>query len=242
MEPNAVKNKRAEWTEEQMEQTLNVVENGMSVNQASNDFRIPRRTLRNHLTTGISTRKLGRNTILSSGQETELCSRIFRLPDIGMPFTSKIIGRSVFSFCKENNVPHTFNPMKQKAGRKWLRLFLGRHPDMARRKKQNINPARASKLNKVIVTDYFEKLKLVMEELDVAGKPQTIYNIDEKGCRFTLHHQQEVFAKKGTKRVHIVAPEHTENVTIVSCANASGQYVPPMEKKWRKKIFLLEPR
>ncbi|XP_072378057.1 uncharacterized protein [Diabrotica undecimpunctata] len=118
--------------------------------------------------------------------------------------------------------------MKQKAGRKWLRLFLGRHPEVTRRKTQNLNPARASKLNKVIVTDYFEKLKVLMEELDVAGKPQNIYNIDEIGCRLTLHHQQEVFAKKGTKRVHIVAPDHAKNVTIVSCANASGQYVPPM--------------
>lgn len=25
-----------------------------------------------------------------------------------------------------------------------------------------------------------------------------------------------------------LAPEHAENVTIVSCGNASGQYIPPM--------------
>lgn len=67
-----------------------------------------------------------------------------------------------------------------------------------------------------------------MLEIDVTDKPHLIYYIDEKGCRLTLHHQQQVFARKGTKRVHIIAPEHAENVTIVSCGNAMGHFVPPM--------------
>ncbi|GLV34055.1 hypothetical protein CBL_05075 [Carabus blaptoides fortunei] len=52
--------------------------------------------------------------------------------------------------------------------------------------------------------------------------------MDEKGCRLTLHHQQNVIAKKGAKRVHLVAPEHAENVTIVACGNAMGHVIPPM--------------
>jgi hypothetical protein len=35
-------------------------------------------------------------------------------------------------------------------------------------------------------------------------------------------------AKKGSKRVHIVAPEHGENVTIVACRSAVGNAIPPM--------------
>ena len=228
MEGNATKKKRAEWTEEQMEKAVRAVNNGSSVNKASKDYRIPRRTLRNHLKSGKTSRKLGRNSVLTTEQEQELCSRIFRLADVGMPITGKLIRRSVFSYCEENNITHSFNANTQKAGRKWLRLFLGRHPEVARRRTQNLNPARACKLNKFIVTDYFDKLKTVINETDVAGKPQLIYNIDEKGCRLTLHHQQQVLAKKGAKRVHIVAPEHAENVTIVTCGNASGQFIPPV--------------
>ncbi|XP_050305584.1 uncharacterized protein LOC126742823 [Anthonomus grandis grandis] len=52
--------------------------------------------------------------------------------------------------------------------------------------------------------------------------------MDEKGCRLTLHHQQLVLAQKGAKRVHLVAREHAENVTVVACANALGHVIPPM--------------
>ncbi|KAJ8931988.1 hypothetical protein NQ314_015034 [Rhamnusium bicolor] len=89
-----------------------------------------------------------------------------------------------------------------------------------------MNLTRAEKLNKFIVNDYFEKLKEVLLELDLMNSPERIYNVDEKGCRLSLHHQQSVLARKGAKRVHLVAPEHGENVTIVSCGNAGGNSIP----------------
>ncbi|KAJ8949488.1 hypothetical protein NQ318_005955 [Aromia moschata] len=52
--------------------------------------------------------------------------------------------------------------------------------------------------------------------------------MDEKWCRLTIHHQQSVLAQKGTKHVHLVSPEHAENVTIVGCCNAIGNSIPPM--------------
>ncbi|XP_049799819.1 uncharacterized protein LOC126235128 [Schistocerca nitens] len=52
--------------------------------------------------------------------------------------------------------------------------------------------------------------------------------MDEKGCRLTLHKFPDVLAKKGVKRLHFVAPEHGENVSIVSCGKAIGQVIPPM--------------
>ncbi|KAG8243520.1 hypothetical protein J6590_044168 [Homalodisca vitripennis] len=76
MESNEIMKKRAEWNEEQMQEALNAVGNGMSVNQASRECQIPRRTLGNHLKTVVQTRKLGGNSMSSSDQESELCSRI----------------------------------------------------------------------------------------------------------------------------------------------------------------------
>ncbi|XP_072394971.1 uncharacterized protein [Diabrotica undecimpunctata] len=64
--------------------------------------------------------------------------------------------------------------------------------------------------------------------MDILDKPKRIYNVDEKGCRLTLHHQQKVLAQKGARRVHVVANEHGESVTIVSCGNALGTAIPPM--------------
>jgi hypothetical protein len=84
------------------------------------------------------------------------------------------------------------------------------------------------KLNKFIVNYHFEKLRNLLVEHDLMTKPERIYNIDEKGCRPTVHHRQTVLSRRGSKRVHLVAPEHAENVTIVACANALGTSIPPM--------------
>ncbi|KAJ8958421.1 hypothetical protein NQ318_002204 [Aromia moschata] len=85
------------------------------------------------------------------------------------------------------------------AGRGWFKLFLKRHPQLAKRKAQNMNVARAQKLNKFIVKDYFQKLSDTLDELDFKNKPERIYNLDEKGCRLTIHHQQTVLAQKGVR-------------------------------------------
>ncbi|KAI4472049.1 oligopeptide transporter-related [Holotrichia oblita] len=42
-----------------------------------------------------------------------------------------------------------------------------------------------------------------------------------------LHHQQNVLAARGAKRVHLISHEYAENATIVACANALGQAIPP---------------
>lgn len=64
-----------------------------------------------------------------------------------------------------------------------------------------MNPARSQKLNKFIVNDHFVRLNKVYDKLDLKNHPVKIYNMDEKGCRLTIHHQQTVLAKKGAKRV-----------------------------------------
>ncbi|CAG4937489.1 unnamed protein product [Parnassius apollo] len=113
-------------------------------------------------------------------------------------------------------------------GRDWLRGFLRRHPNISKRKAQNLNPARAQMLNKAVVSDYFAKLKDLMKKYELMKKPERIYNSDEKGCQLNLHKTPQVLAERGTKRVHIVAAEHGESVTVVSCGNALGHAIPPM--------------
>ena len=57
-----------------------------------------------------------------------------------------------------------------------------------------MNPARAQKLNHFIVNDYFDKLERIFIEKNLFSAPQRIYNMDEKGCRLTIHHQQDVLS------------------------------------------------
>ena len=109
-----------------------------------------------------------------------------------------------------------------------MRGFLGRNTEVAKRKSERMNPARAMKLNKFIVNDYFTKLRKVLVEMNLMTFPERIFNMDEKGCRLHLHKDPAVYAKKGSKRVHFVSKEHGESVTIVGCGNAIGTVIPPM--------------
>lgn len=83
-------------------------------------------------------------------------------------------------------------------------------------------------MNPIIVGDYFTKLGNTLDDLGFKNKPERIFNMDEKGCRLTIHNQQAVLARKGEKRLHLVAPEHAENVTVVGCVSACGSAIPPM--------------
>lgn len=220
--------KRATWTEEKLQLALNAIASGSSCRSVSERFDIPRRTLRNHLKTGSKSKKLGRYPVLNEQNELELTSRILRFSEIGMPITIPLVKSYVYEFCDKNGIKHPFDSRKKVAGRYWVVNYLQRHPEISKRKAQMMNPGRAMKLNKFIVGDYFEKLQGVMEENSFFNQPRQIFNMDEKGCRLTLHHQQKVLAGRGSKRVHLVAPEHAENVTIVACASAVGIAIPPM--------------
>ncbi|GFN87778.1 tigger transposable element-derived protein 1-like [Plakobranchus ocellatus] len=141
-------------------------------------------------------------------------------------------------YFEKNNRQHPFT--SNLAGEKWFRLFLNRHPQLRHRKAQAMNPARAQKLNRFIVNDHFTKLEQAIIDLDLFDKPDRILNLGEKGCHLSLHHQQRVIALKGNKRVHLVAPEHGENVTVVACVSAVGGVIPPMiifKGKNRKQQF-----
>lgn len=223
------KQKRAKWSEHQIICAVRAVERKLlSQREAAKRYNIPRRTLRNHLKTGSMERKLGRAATLTPVQEEDLVGRIIRLAAVGMPLTPKLVRKQAYVFCKRNNIPNRFSDATSTAGRKWLKLFLKRHPQLTKRKAQMMNPARAQKLNKFIVSDHFDKVKSLREELHIENRPECLYNMDEKGCRISLHHQQTVLAQKGIKRLHQIANEHAESVTVVGCVNAIGNAIPPM--------------
>ncbi|CAG4981161.1 unnamed protein product [Parnassius apollo] len=210
---------RGNWVEDDMKFAMSAVKRGvMRVNIAAKRFNVPRRTLRRYLAENKNTKStLGKKPLLNSDQENDLKSRIIRLCSVGYPLTQRVLRSCVKTFCNEHNILSKSQGVMIR--RDWLRGFLRRHPNISKRKAQNLNPARAQKLNKAVVSDYFAKLKDLMKKYDLMKKPERIYNIDEKGCQLNLHKTPQVLAERGTKRVHIVAAEHGESVTVVSCGN-----------------------
>lgn len=177
--------KRAQWSEENLRKALRAIRNGCSISQAAQQYQIPRTTLGLHHRKNNFIKRLGRKSVLTPEQENDLVARIHKLAEVGMPVTSKMVRKSVFHYATAMKIATPFSQTSKVAGRKWLSLFFARHPDVARRKAQQMNPARAQKMNRFIVNDYFTKLKAVITRLELFDKPGDIYNMDEKGCRLT---------------------------------------------------------
>lgn len=126
---------RANWDKEMMEEALGLLRQGLSQREVEQRTGIPRRTLRNHLKNGVTSRKLGRQPILTQEQENDLENRIIRLASVGLPLTPKALRRSVYNFVETNRID-----LKQKRtrmniiGKDWYAAFLRRHPRISKRK------------------------------------------------------------------------------------------------------------
>jgi hypothetical protein len=160
----------------------------MSQKKASKVFRIPRTTLQRYIHGGCDKKqKLGRRPLLSEQQESDLVERIIRLARVGYPLRPPGIRRFVFKFCMDNHIRNPFSKSGKTAGKRWFYAFMKRHPRLSERKPVHLNEARAQKLNKFIVDDYFTKLKTTMESIGVMHRPEKIFNMDEKGIRLCQH-------------------------------------------------------
>uniref|UniRef100_A0A2A4J5L2 HTH CENPB-type domain-containing protein n=1 Tax=Heliothis virescens TaxID=7102 RepID=A0A2A4J5L2_HELVI len=178
--------KRALWSEDDLVSAVRAVQRGtLTTYTAAERYKVPRRTIRNHLQTGSLKKTLGRKPILNTEEEAQLVQRIVRYAEIGLPVTPRILRRLVYKYCEQKNIKHNFNNMNKCAGKDWFKAFMKRNPEISIRKAQFMNPARAQKLNKFIVDDHFQKLRDIYDTRDLHDHPERIYNMDEKGCRLT---------------------------------------------------------
>lgn len=65
--------------------------------------------------------------------------RTHRLAEIGMPITSKILIKSVFSYASTNHLSNLFSKVTDRAGTKMVKVILSVHQHVSRRKAQHMN-------------------------------------------------------------------------------------------------------
>ena len=109
----------------------------------------------------------------------------------------------------------------------WWRRFCERQPDLSLRRGDVTAHVRMDAVNSETLTQYFTLLRDVLTEHDLFAKPAQIYNVDESGIPFDPR-APNVVAKKGTKKVRYRSSGKKGQVTIVGCASAAGQAIPPM--------------
>ena len=93
-------------------------------------------------------------------------------------------------------------------------------------------------VNKKTMKQYFALLKDVLDEFNLLSTPAQIYNVDESGVPLDFK-TPNVVAPIGAKKVRYRQSGKKGQITIVACANAIGNAIPPMIIYDAKKLGLL---
>lgn len=91
---------------------------------------------------------------------------------------------------------------------------------------ENTSVSRAVGMSRGIVNKYFKDLEEVLTNNALFDKPANVYNIDETALHLNTRAGQ-VIAEKGSKSVpSISSAEKGETISVISCFNAEGRYLP----------------
>lgn len=191
----------------------------MSQRQASAHFKICRSTIKNKLKCKFQN-KPGHPNIFNVEEELSFASHIDKLCEYGFPvddldlrFVVKTYltrqGKSIEMF--RNNLP----------GRDWVKSFLKRHPQLTVRFAANIKRVRAS-INEQIVSEYIDNIDKLLKDVP----PENIYNFDETNMTDDPG-RKKVICRRGSKYPERIMNSTKSSTTVMFCANAAGQAVPP---------------
>jgi len=81
-------------------------------------------------------------------------------------------------------------------------------------------------MNRNIVGTFFNAMEKVATKNNLTDTPGNILKIDEIGIQIN-NKLGTVMTENGSKNVHVSTPEeNSENITVIACRNAAGQFLP----------------
>ena len=119
---------------------------------ASKIYKVPKSTLARYVTSPMDPEEsvhgaLGRKPVFTKAQEDELVRHIEDMDSLHFGLRNSDLKRLSFQLAEKNNIVHPFNKTRRVAGKKWVRAFLRRHPELSFRTPQAISKARTAGFN-----------------------------------------------------------------------------------------------
>ena len=154
--------------EDSLQKAIECVEGGATIRQAAAHCGVPYSILQNRLCFGRVPRR-GPPTLLSKSHEDSLADWVLKEAHRGFPINRK-------QLCDESAklFPEQFK--NGRPGRRWVDLFLKRHPAIAQRVAESINGGRAC-VTEPKIRSWFGYLREYLEEqsaLDLLDEPARI--------------------------------------------------------------------
>jgi hypothetical protein len=207
-----------------------VLNKEMVLLRAPKTFNVPRSTIKDYVkSNGRNTIEalIGRKPVLSTEVEEELVLYCLVMEHKYYGFCAKDVKRVAYSLAVRNGARHPFSKEKETAGRKWLKLFLRRHPNLSSRKPKRVSAARIHGFIQENIDQFFPILE--PEMVNIKLSPNRIFNVDETGITIVQQKSSKVLGLKEKKQVaSLSSAEGGALVTVVTCTSASGLFVPPL--------------
>ncbi|XP_039278765.1 uncharacterized protein LOC120350249 [Nilaparvata lugens] len=171
---------RKQYSDEMMHEAILAVRGGESISCASKRLGVPRMTLSDKLS-GRTPQvcKLGRKMVLSSDEEDVLVQWVLSCQTSGLPINSDQLIESIKTLVEKLGKETPFT--EDMPGKRWLEIFLKRHPEISVRKPQKLTLSRSS-ITPEALENWFKEVKEYMTShglLDILDDWSRIYNCDE---------------------------------------------------------------
>ena len=143
------------------------------------------------------------------------------MQDLGHPLTLAELCLKVALATQTRETPWSATGVP---GKGWLRRFRLRYPEIATRKSQGLEIARAQGVCPTVAESLYSNL----EELYTTFQypPSHIWNCDKSGVQVGRSGGAIVLAKRGSRAVHSIEPDQREHLSVLSCINATGGCIP----------------
>ena len=172
--------------------------------EVSNNFRIPRSTLREHYFGKRKSRKIGPKCVLTMVKERQLVQYLEEMVRISCPLNPTQLKLKVAEMTQTRMIPFR-NGIP---GKSWIRWFKNRHPELVLRSPQPLDMNRAKALNPTNVAQFYANLEdLYFQHPYEAWQ---VWNYDESGAQANRNGEGAVIARRGTKNVYTIVPQDRE--------------------------------
>uniref|UniRef100_A0A2C9JXP0 HTH CENPB-type domain-containing protein n=1 Tax=Biomphalaria glabrata TaxID=6526 RepID=A0A2C9JXP0_BIOGL len=196
----------------------------ISYRKAAEKFEIPTSTLHNKLK-GKSTLESSR-MLLTKDEESKLVNWLIELSRCGFGKTNDEIRLAARDIMATRNAA---SKSKSKVPtNNWLYKFYERHPELSLRSSTSLAKERAV-ITPEDVSRWFSDLKHTIDAIDntVLKNPHRIFSANETGFGFNVNNRK-VIEFKQSKHMYSISSNNKTRVTVLACASAGGQYIPPL--------------
>ena len=186
----------------------------------SNNFGIPRSTLKEHYVGKRKSRKIKPKGVLTMAEEASLVQYLEEMVRVSCPLNITQLKLKVAEITQTRMTPFTHGI----PGKSWIKWFRQRHPNLVLRFPQPLDLNRARALCPQTVEQFYHNLESLYQQHNY--ETSQVWNCDESGAQANKNGEGAILALRGTRSVHAIIPNERQWISVLVSVNSAGHTMP----------------